>query len=143
MVGVAYPNRIAVIQALADAYPERVGATLGLLYEDYARFYNNTLVSVCQSINGDVAQRIFETAAMGCVILSDRCPDFERLGFEEGKHYLGFSTPQEAVSRMKQLLDMPDDKIAELAENAYRWALPHTWDARAQVILDTVFGGEA
>lgn len=144
MVGVMYPARQAVMEALAQEFPPnpmpQVMAALGLLYEDYSDFYNKTLVSVCVSAADDVAQRIFETAAMGCIILSDRCHDFATLGFEEGTHYLGFSTPDEAVSRMKQLLTMPDGKITELAVNAFEWAQNHSWDARCQVILDTVFG---
>lgn len=141
MVGVMYPRRQEIMWKLA-AKGMRVQASTGPIMEEYARIYNNAVVSVCKSVAGDVAQRVFETAAMGCVIVSDRCHDFDALGFEEGVHYLGYETPDEAVEVVADLFAGPDERINELAENAYRWAQPHTWDARCQMILNTVFGGD-
>jgi len=134
MAGVMYKKRAAIMRRLSERF-NALGA-MGVLYDEYRAFYNRALVSLCVSAAGDVAQRVFETAAMGCVILSDPCADFDRLGFVEGEHYLPFSSPDEALRQMDYLVhDAPVERVYELAENAYQWAQPHTWDARAEQLI--------
>jgi len=138
MVGVRYSKRHEYLLALADARFS-VNAGLGALMEDYARVYNYARVSLCLSFNGDVAQRIFETAAMGCVILSDRCTDFPLLGFRPGVHYLPVESPEHAVEQMTRVINYPQDG-RRIAQQAQAWVREHTWDNRVQVILDWLGG---
>ncbi len=144
LLGVGYPERMQLAERLGKPFgePERVfmvGVGLGPILQEYATQYNTSLVSLCKSAAGDVAQRVFEGMAMGCVILTDPCHDFEALGLEKGKHYLEYTTPDEAFEQLKALVDAPTERVEEIIEAAGEWVKPHTWDARCQQILDTVF----
>jgi hypothetical protein len=136
MLGNIYKNRA---QLLATITPEfHVATGLGPLFDEYEAIYNRAVVSICLSHSGDAGCRIFETARMGCVMLCDPVPDFERLGFLPGVHYLPFTTPAEAVEQLRDLFSGPQSRIDELADNAYRWSLPHTWENRAQTVIDVL-----
>ena len=103
MVGVNYAARDEIVKALRAAGLS-VFAGMGLLYDDYAAIYHDARISLCVSAAGDVAMRIFETAAMGCAILSGPCTDFSRLGFARNTHYAEFGPPAQAVERAQWML---------------------------------------
>jgi hypothetical protein len=142
MVGVGYGRRVEIVNAM-QAAGLKVFAGTGLLYEDYRDAYHNSRISLCVSAAGDVAQRVFETAAMGCVLLSDPLTDSKRLAtptfpFKHG----GYPTEAEMfVNAAKFYLSCGNEWLTSVAEVTKEWAQPHTWDARAQVVLDTMFGG--
>lgn len=150
-VGVMYPRRQEVIDALKDA-GLKVFAATGLLYEEYRAAYWNARISLCVSAAGDVAQRVFETGRMGCAILTDPLLDFAD---EETNKALGiygrmtYTSPAEAAVLARDLLGSqqafnigvpmqqsqePMGKGAALQLQAA--CMPHTWDARAKVIVD-------
>lgn len=138
MLGVMYDDRAAIVDKLGEKY--RILAGTGPVLEDYTHYYNQTVVSLCKSFCGDVAMRVFETAAMGCVLLSDFCPDFEKLGLRVGTHYLEYQTPDDALGQLDSLFAGPTERIERLSQAAREWVKPHTWDDRCQYILDVVFG---
>ena len=90
-------------------------------------------------MNGDVAQRVFESAAMGNVILSDRCTDFDELGFRAGTHYLPVDSPEQAIEQMTRVINYPQDG-RRITQQAKEWVEDHTWDNRVNVILEWLGG---
>lgn len=152
MVGVMYPRRIEVITALKDA-GFKVFAATGLLYDEYRAAYHNSRISLCVSAAGDVAQRIFETGGMGCAILTDPLLDFNDEMTNKALHLYGratYTNPQEAVNIAHELLGhqpqafqinavMPIETGAlgeQAAREMQKNCKPHTWEARAQVIVN-------
>lgn len=133
MLGVMYPQRWALVNALKDA-GLKVYAGTGLLFEDYRDAYWNARISLCVSANGDVAQRIFETAAMGCLVVSDPCADFERLGITPDMVLVG-NDNHEIVNWCK-LFATRAERAEQYIAQSLEWSRVHTWDARAQVIVD-------
>jgi hypothetical protein len=130
LVGVMYPHRAALIEALRSC-GIKVFADLGPVYEEYREIYHQTRISLCPSARSDVAQRVFETAAMRCLILTDPCPDLPHLKADGIAVYTDVPT---AVNAVRQLLANP--KLAEsVIERSYNWVKPHTWDARARTII--------
>jgi hypothetical protein len=140
MVGVLYPRRVEIVQAMAEA-GLKVWAGMGPLYEDYAAIYHNARISLCVSAAGDVAQRIFECSAMGNLILSDRCKDFGRLGFKPWEHYVPYENTVSAVQGARMMLNTSPQAALDIVSKSLEWARPHTWDTRCEMILDTIFGG--
>jgi spore maturation protein CgeB len=57
--------------------------------------------------------------------------------FVEGRDYLGFDSLDEAERQVKLLLS-DDEKRKEISQNGYNAVLSHTWDARVQMLLETV-----
>ena len=127
MIGFMYPLRRELVRLL-EAEGWRVLAGTGLLFDQYADAYQNARISLCISAAGDVAQRVFETAAMGCHVLSDPCADFERL---EARG-IAVCPPEQMIARVNELLSSNDAERA-IAESL-EWATPHTWDERARHI---------
>lgn len=159
LVGVLYPRRQTLVDLMREA-GLKVFAATGLLYDEYRAAYQNSRISLCVSAAGDVAQRIFETAAMGCAILTDPLLDImdektaNDLGF---KGYATYWSDAEAVTIAKTMLlgepafqvaqhttdMMPKAKDAPMIPMGLASAVgmaasvkAHTWDARAQTIVD-------
>jgi hypothetical protein len=131
LIGVLYPRRVELINKLVQQ-GFVVAAGMGVLYNEFREFYHNSRISLCLSLKGDVAMRIFETAAMGCLVLSDPCTDFPDLA---AQGIVLFASPEEAVESVRRLLAQPL-LAQDLIEKSMRWVAPHTWDARGQTICD-------
>lgn len=129
MLGVPYPNRMKVATALREAGLS-VFAGVGLFYENYATVYNNARVSLCISVRGDVAQRVFETAGLGCQVLCDPQGDLELLGIDKHVHQMpSDASIEDWVATVKRLSDGD-------APASNQWVWEHTWDVRLKRILD-------
>lgn len=129
MIGVMYPQRWEAVQQMRAAGLKVIAGT-GLVFENMAAAYQNSRISLCLSAVGDVGQRVFESAACGCVVLSDECADFGLLG-AQFLYQVGYDeTFAEAAGH---ILDRPDEAIAQI-DRQLAWVAPHTWDARAREI---------
>ena len=102
----------------------KVQAGTGLLYEDYAQAYHNSRIALNVSAKGDLNQRIFETAALGCVVLSDPVEDLEAIDLK-GIHI--FTSHKDAIAQAKRICNQPQPILYN--------TLPHTWDERAQIVV--------
>lgn len=130
LVGVMYPHRMQIVGAMQRA-GLKVLAGVGAVYEEYRNIYHNARISLCPSACGGVGQRIFETAAMKCLVLADPCSDFAPLKVDG---IVIYQTAVEAVEKARHWLANPA-AAKEMIERSSAWAKPHTWDARASVIL--------
>ena len=130
LVGVMYPHRLEIVGAMQRA-GFKVVAGIGAVYDEYRNIYHNARISLCPSLFGMVGPRIFETAAMGCLVLSDPCPDFQFLSADGIDEYQSVA---EAVEKAKHWLANPE-AAEEMIRCSVAWSKPHTWDARAKVIL--------
>src|SRR3990167_277497 len=139
IIGVLYNRRAELLGELVKIPNVRIAYGTGDVYDQYAARYHDAKVSLVRSAAGDVAQRVWETAAMGCLILMDDCPDCAALGLRDSENCLIYHSVAEAVDQLKWAMAHPD--IAEeIALGGYQWAAPGTWDARCQVILEWLAG---
>jgi len=139
IIGVLYNRRAELLGELVKIPNVRIAYGTGDVYDQYAARYHDAKVSLVRSAAGDVAQRVWETAAMGCLILMDDCPDCAALGLRDSENCLIYHSVAEAVDQLKWAMAHPD--IAEeIALGGYQWAAPGTWEARCQVILDWLAG---
>ena len=128
LVGVNYQQRAQVMTAMDKAGLKVLYGT-GFIYDQYRDIYHNAKVALSVSAAHDVAQRIFETAAMGCAVLTDELPDLAALN---PQGITTFNSVEDAVSKAQKLVK----NGAKQAAAGQAWALPHTWDARAARIMD-------
>lgn len=139
MVAVMYPNRQQLLNALAPY--GRILAAQGFLGEAFNQAYNAARIALIQSSCGDVAMRVFENAAQGCLLFLDRGErDLQRLGLEEFEHYIGYGDYDEAVEQFKFIKARPH-LLERIADKAQRKLAPHTYEARAQTILEAARQG--
>lgn len=132
MIGVMYNHRRAVLNELRAAGLKVLAGT-GLLYEDYVNAYHNARISLCLSFNGDVAQRVFETAAMGNMVISDDCDDYPRLR-PRGLH----SAPQRFLVDRVRMFVADAIHAQDCITESLEWVKIHTWDNRASQIIQWV-----
>ncbi len=132
MIGVMYPQREKLVESLRKAGLKVLAGT-GLVYDQYVAAYHNARISLCVSACGDVAQRVFETAAMGCVVMSDNCADFSMLQ----PSGIWIYDPATIVDEAQAILSQPRAALVNI-EAAQSWVRPHTWDSRATMLLETV-----
>lgn len=131
MIGVMYPKRWELVNAMRAA-GLRVLAGSGLIYEAYRDAYHNSRVALVSSFNGDLPIRLFEGAGMGCAVLCDEIADLDQFGEHiKMTRITTYHSVDDAVNGAKYLQGREDK-----AKACLEWAKPHTWDARAQVIVD-------
>jgi hypothetical protein len=99
---------------------------------------HNTKIALCQSRCGNLDQRVFEGMAMGCLVLSDAKWDMHKLSFMPNMHYLEYHTPIEARMLVTQALTYPATS-KRIIENGLKFVQPHTWQARAETIIKTLW----
>lgn len=124
IVGVMYEGRVQAVTALRDA-GLNVFAGMGLLYDDYAAVYHNARIALNVSSNHDLSQRIFETAAMGCAVLTDTIPDLDAI---ESYPIFQYGDVKEVVRKAKAIL-----KEAPPVDGKWTWE--HTYDMRAKEVV--------
>lgn len=133
MIGVMYPKRWELVNAMRAA-GLKVFAGTGLIYDAYRDAYHNSRVALVSSACGDLPIRLFEGAGMGCAVLCDEIRDLRKLDVvPPAVEYL---TADKAVEFAKDIANLPSALGEERAAFSALWAKYHTWDKRAQVIVD-------
>jgi len=127
LVGVMYPERVQMVEMMRDAGLS-VAAYTGLLYDEYAGVYRQARYALNISAAGDLNQRIFETAALGCVVLTHPIDDLETVDYPDGAIQF-FGSADDAIDIAKQTPTVKTDTA---------WLDAHTWDARAKTIVSWV-----
>jgi hypothetical protein len=138
LVGLHYPNRNEWVSRL-QAKGIKVNYRIGDIYNEYREENNKAWIGLNWSSLNDVTARVFEIMAMRLCPVLNRLPGLDYMGFEEGRHYLGFSSMEEAVSQVEWA--MGNRPFAEqIALNAYQFVNERnmTWGSRVDQILKTV-----
>jgi hypothetical protein len=79
LVAVLYGPRAELLYMLLGVPGLRMVYGTGALFEGYRDAYQQARISIVRSANRDVAMRVFETAAMGRLVVKDRNPDDDAL----------------------------------------------------------------
>ena len=112
----------------------KVFVSAALYFDDYVAAYHNSRIGLVYNQQQSGMMRIFETAAMGCVVLSNPVLDYELLA-PEGFVIYPQEKPHHAAEYAKQILSDPERAKRWIAESL-AWVQPHTWEARAQTVVD-------
>jgi spore maturation protein CgeB len=140
---IGHPNsmhRIDLLDRLCKEFPNwyvgwRNAAVPGYnALDDIAYKMSQTKVGVNYSVNKDLNMRVFETMGTKTCLLTDDIPDIHD-HFEDGKHLVLFKSIDEAVEKMKWLLE--DDTVRNsIAITGYQEVLSkHTYKNRAEQML--------
>lgn len=118
IIGLHYTHRDEWVNRLR-AKGVTVNYRIGDIFDEYREENNKAWIGLNWSSLEDVTARVFEICAMKLVPVLNRLPGLDKLGFEEGRHYLGFSTMDEAVERVLWAKENPDfaKQIALQAHN--------------------------
>lgn len=141
LVGLHYPQRNEWVTRL-EQLGMKVNYRLGDIYDEYRLENNKAVIGLNWSSLQDVTARVLEIMAMRMVPVINRLPGLEALGFEEGRHYLGFSDMNEAVQQVVWAKSNPN-QAGQIATNAYQFVNQKnmTYANRINQILDVVKHG--
>jgi spore maturation protein CgeB len=140
MIGSLYQNRVSAVNSLLfSGFSVTIG--VGKVYEKVNKLYNGAKVALCASIKGDVACRVFEGMAQGCVVVSDRLHDADALGLRDGVEYLVYTDEKGLCDHVRNVCNNPDFGES-IVTNSLEWVREHTWQARANTILRYLIGSE-
>ena len=138
IIGAGYPQRAEVIEALRMV-GVRVYATTGKIYDEYNAIYNSAKIALVVSSGSDLAMRVFENMAQGCIVVADDAPDIAKAGFVVGRDYLQYRSIPECIEHVRTVLAGYDSRDVQAIRCAAREAVtPHTWEARVKHILKAV-----
>lgn len=137
IIGLHYPQRDEWVSRLRG-HGVKVNYRIGDIYDEYREENNKAWIGLNWSSLEDVTARVFEIMAMKLVPVLNRLPGLDVLGFEENRHYLGFSNMDEAVEKVLWAKSHPD-QAKQIALGAYQFVHNKnmTWDNRVAQILST------
>lgn len=136
IIGLHYPQRDEWVSRLRG-HGVKVNYRIGDIFDEYRQENNKAWIGLNWSSLEDVTARVFEICAMRLVPVLNRLPGLDALGFEDGRHYIGFSTMDEAVEKV--LWAMSHRPQAEqIALEAYQFVhnKKYTYDQNCQTILE-------
>lgn len=97
---------------------------------DMAEVYGQSKIVFNASINGDLNMRFFEALASGALLITDRIKNGLDTLFTEGKHYVGYTTIEEAIEKIDYYLVNPEERM-KIAAAGQKLALDlHTYRHR-------------
>jgi hypothetical protein len=127
ILGVMYPDRLRAVDELRGS-GLKVIAGCGLVGESYVQAHHDSRVALCLPATNDVAMRVMECAAMGCMVMTPWLPDFQKLR-PRGLYLVRAGVP---------LADQVRDAMtqAEHIPEAQAWAANYSWDKLALQVLE-------
>ena len=131
LLGIHYEQRTGLVEALRQQ-GLNVHYGQGPIFEEARVIYNQAPFALAWSSLQDLCARVFEGAAMGRVVVTNRVPDLGK--FFDEDDLIAFSSLGEAVEKVLCYHERPDELMA-MAERGRRAVEPHTWDARVSQIL--------
>ena len=135
IIGLHYPQRNEWVHKL-KSLGVKVNYRIGDIYDEYREENNKAWIGLNWSSLEDVTARVFEICAMRLVPVLNRLPGLGALGFEDGRHYLGFSSMDEAIEKVMWAKTHPD-QAKQIALEAYQYVhnKGFTYDSNCQTIL--------
>lgn len=138
LVGMPYPQRIDWVNRLRERGVSVIFEN-GPIFDEYRELANRAKIGLNWASLQDTNARVYETCAMKLCLVTNRTPDLAKAGFEEDRHYLGFSSLDEAVEKVMYAKEHPE--ICDMIANAgYQFVTQNnfTYDALVEKVLKEV-----
>jgi hypothetical protein len=131
-------SRVEYLDKVFAAHPDS-WFSFNCFFEEAAIHYARGRVGFNISITNDLNMRFFETMSYGtCLVTNTDVHGIEELGFEDGKHFVGYKGVDDAVEKVGWCLDNPMEResIAEAGHELAREK--HTYECRINEMLKIV-----
>lgn len=134
--GLQYEHRKNALEKMSQS-GLKVLSTLGLIYDEYVRTYNEGLIAFNWSSKQDLPARFWEGLAMGRLVLTNKVPDLKKLPFQDGKDYVGFTTVEEAVEKALYYSQHPEE-ARKIGMSGKQRIASHTYENRCRKMLKVI-----
>lgn len=136
IIGLQYQQRTDLVNRLRSG-GKKVFYENGLVFDEYREIYNSSKIALSWSSMDDTPVRVFEAMGMMRPLVANRTPDLLKL-FDEGTHFLGFNTLDEAERHVNFLLENPEF-AKKMAKAGYNEVIAnHTWKHRINDMLNVL-----
>jgi hypothetical protein len=137
LIGLHYGHRDTLVNALRER-GRSVIYDIGPIFDEYRQLNCRAKIGLNWASRQDLNARAFELLAMERIAVMNRVPDMKFVGMEDGKHFLGFDTLEEAISQVDWALSHAEEAKV-IAKQGREFVLEnHTYDKRVDSILKTV-----
>jgi hypothetical protein len=126
-------NRGGLLQFLQENYS--LNPDIWILGENMVRKINSYWIHFNINLANDINYRSFETIGCGTVLLTNRNPQYEALGFEDEKNCLMYGDIDELKNKLNTYLKNYD-KLDIIGKEGQQLAKNHTYDKRAEKLLE-------
>ena len=127
----SYRNK--VLTKIFEIYPHSFEGKFISPFE-MGKKYSRSKIVFNISINGDLNMRFFEALGSGALLITDRIQNGLSNLFVEGEHYVGYSSANEALEKIKFYLENDDARL-KIAKAGQKLALKsHTYNNRWDAI---------
>lgn len=134
LIGNTYANRVDLMDTLSND-GIKTYFKLGIAKDDVTELMSQSLIGLNWSSLDDLTARVWEIMGCGQIPVINRVTDLQYF-FKEDEDYLGFSTKQEAIDKIKMVLENPGMYYQTVLNYTKKLSL-HTWDERVKTILYT------
>lgn len=136
LLGNIYPNRVDLVNTLRSM-GYNIKFELGIGKDDATIEHNKSYIGLNWSSMQDCTARVWEIMGCGLIPIINRVPDLP-LFFQEGVHYLGFDTKEQAIARVVEVINDLDN-YKEMGIRAHNNIVEngHFWDNRVQTMLES------
>ena len=130
-------NRLDYLERLFRELPNS-WLHFNCFFEDAAVRYIRARLGFNVSIKNDLNMRFFEVMSYGtCLLTNERVDGWRDLGFENGKHFIGYDDEDDMVAKAKWALEHPMER-EEIARAGHKKVREeHTYRHRMSEILKT------
>ena len=118
----------------------RVHIGTNIVGTEYARFLSRSHLVFNRPIRDEANMRFFEALGCGALVLNPRSEELDLLGFRPGEHYLDYGDLEAVIEDF--LENWSDSRKLEKKENVRRVLENHTYDGRAQDLVQKISGME-
>ena len=138
-----YKERVRLLELLKTKFNVQIFSNV---YEqEMAKIFSRAKIVFNKSCDGELNLRVFETLSCGSLLLTDKLesePGLEEL-FSDGKHLVLYRNETELLDRCAYFLEHTDEREQIAAAGQKEVHLKHTYDHRAEKIIETLMGGGA
>lgn len=131
-------NRKQILDFLTQKY--NLKQDIWVLGEDMVKTISSYEVHFNINLANDINYRSFETLGCGTLLLTNYNPQYEELGFVDGKNCLIYRDVESLCKKIEYCIENPES-VKEITKNGIELAKNHTYDIRAKNLI-SLYSGE-
>lgn len=136
------PQRKQAVDTLSQIF--KLKQDIFVIGEAMVETINSYHIHFNMNIANDINYRSFETLACQTVLLTNQNPQYDALGFVDGKNCFMYTDQRDMIAKTTNLISMLNDPLNPLAEVARNgrdlFISKHTYDSRANQIIEMLGG---
>ena len=125
-------NRAQILDFLEEKYSLK--KNIWVIGDDMVRTVSSYKVQFNMNLANDINYRSFETIGCNTLLLTNRNPQYDELGFIDGHNCLIYENLKTLCDKVEYCINNPED-VRKISDNGFELAKHHTYDVRAKKLI--------